>query len=50
MLGVFLVSSKVTQLFILVFFMFSMMVYHRILTIVPCALQWDLVVYASSIY
>ena len=26
------------------------MVYHRILNIVPCAVQWDLVVYPSCIY
>ena len=26
------------------------MVYHRILNIVPCAIQWDLVVYPFSLY
>ena len=45
--------SKVTQLYIdvdvdvdIFFFMvFSIMVYYRILNIVPYAIQWDLVVY-----
>ena len=34
-------DSKVTQIYIYTFFFifFSMMVYHRILNIIPCALQ-----------
>ena len=37
----FLLYSKVTQLYIYIFFFifFSMMVHHRILNMVPCALQ-----------
>ena len=36
-----LLYSKVTQLYtyILLFIFFSIMVYHRILIIVPCAIQ-----------
>ena len=32
------------------FIFFSTMVYHRILNIAPCAIQWDLVVYTFCIY
>ena len=32
------------------FIFFSTMAYPRILNIVPCAIQWDLVVYLSYIY
>ena len=32
------------------FIFFSVMVYHRILNIAPCAIQWDLVVYTFCIY
>ena len=31
------------------FIFFSIMVHHRILNIVPCAIQWDLVVYPHYI-
>ena len=31
------------------FIFFSIMVYHRILNMVPCAMQWVLVVYLSCI-
>ena len=51
--------SKVIQLcvcvcvcvsvYIYFFILFSIMVYHRLLNIVPCATQQDLVVYPSSI-
>ena len=43
--------SKVTQLYtyILFFIFFSIMVYHRILNMVPCAMPYDLVVYPSYI-
>ena len=52
MLCYFLLYSKVIQLYIYAFFFifFSIMVYHRILNIVPCALQQDLVVYLSYTY
>ena len=41
MLCKFLLSSKVTQLYICIFFFifFSITAYHRILNIVPCAIQ-----------
>ena len=41
MLCYFLLDSKMTQLYIYTFFsmLFSIMVYPRILTIVPCAIQ-----------
>ena len=54
-------DSKVTQLYIhthththththIFFIVFSIMVYHRTLSVVPCVMQWDLVVYPFSIY
>ena len=49
-----LLDSKVIQLYIhvyIVLFLFlSIMVCHRILTIGPCAIQWDLAVYPSHMY
>ena len=41
-----------TQLYIyiLFFILFSIMVCHKILNIIPCAIQQDLVVYPSYIY
>ena len=40
-------TAKVIQLYIYMcfFVFFSIMVYQRILTVVPCAIQYDLVVY-----
>ena len=50
-------DSKVTQLYThthththIFFIVFSIMVYHRTLSVVPCAMQWDLVVYPFSIH
>ena len=40
-------SDSVIHIFFFIFF--STMVYHRILNIVPCAIQKDLVPYPSSI-
>ena len=34
-----------TYMYIFFFIFFSIMVYYRILNIVPCAIQWDLIVY-----
>ena len=34
---------------VLIFIFFSMMVYHRTLNIVPCAMQWNLIVYPPYI-
>ena len=40
MLSEFLLYSKVVQLYIYIFFIFvSIMVYHRILNIIPCDIQ-----------
>ena len=33
-----------------IFILFSILVYHRVLKIVLCAIQWDLVDYPSYIY
>ena len=41
-------SESVMHIYIYTFF--SMMVYHGILNIVPCDIQYDLVVYPSYIY
>ena len=41
--------GKVTQLYI-IFHILSIIVYHRILNIFPCAVQWDPVVYPFCIY
>ena len=40
-------SDSVTHIYIFLFVFFSIMVYHRILSTVPCAIQQDLVVYPS---
>ena len=46
----FLLYSRVIWLYGYIFFIFSsIMVYHRILSAVPCAIQWDLVVYLVSV-
>ena len=37
-------------IYIHIFIFLSVMVYHRLLNIVPCAIQYDLVVYSSYIY
>ena len=44
--------SKVIQLYICIFLfiLFPIMVYHRVLNIVPCAVQLDLVVYPPCIF
>ena len=34
----------------ILFIFFSSMVYHRILNIVPCAVQWELVVYSGHTF
>ena len=39
------IYRRVTQLYTFFFIFFSIMVYHRILNIVPCAIQEDFVVY-----
>ena len=39
-----------THIYTFFFIVFSMMVGHRIMAIVLCALQWDLVVYPSYAY
>ena len=36
-------------MYILFFIIFSIMLYHRILNIVPCAIHYDLVIYSSYI-
>ena len=52
----FLLYSRVIQLFIHthththVFIFFSIMIYHKKLKIVPCAVQLDLAVYPPYIY
>ena len=46
MLYSFLVYSKVIQLYMYIYLIsFCTMIYYRILNIVPCAIQKDLVVY-----
>ena len=47
MLCYFLLYSKVSHLYIFFFILFSIMVYLRILNIVPCAKQEDLVVHLT---
>ena len=42
-------NDLVTLIYTFFFILFSIMVYHRILNIVPCAVQQDLVVYLLSI-
>ena len=42
-------SDSVIHMYTFFFILFSIMVYHRILNIVPCAVQQDLVVYPSYI-
>ena len=42
-------SDSVIHIHTFVFILFSIMVYHRILNIVPCAILWYLVVYPSYI-
>ena len=37
-------SDSLIHIYIYIFIYFSIMVYQRILNIVPCAIQWDLVV------
>ena len=50
--NVVLVSAyrKVSRLRIYCFIIFSIMVYHRILNIIPCAIQSDIVVYSYYSY
>ena len=45
-----LLHSKVTQLDTFFFIFFSIIVYHSILNIVPCAIHLDLVFYPFHIY
>ena len=42
-------SVSVIHIYTFLFIFFSVTVYHRILNIVPCALQQDLVVYPSHV-
>ena len=42
-------SDSVIHMYTFFFIFFSIMVYHRILNIFPCAIQWDLVVYPFCI-
>ena len=45
-------SDSVIHIYTYTFFFifFSIVVYHRIVNIVPCAVQWDLVVYRISLF
>ena len=44
-------SDSVSHMYIYILFhIFCIMIYHRILNIVPCAIQKDLVVYPLCIY
>ena len=46
---IYYIQYYIYELHTFIFYIFSIMVYHRILTIVLCAMQWDLVVYPSYI-
>ena len=41
-------SDSVIHMYTFFFLLFSIVVYHRILSVSPCAIWWDLVVYPSN--
>ena len=43
-------SSSIAHTYMLFFILLSIMVYHRRLNIVPCSVQWDLVIYPFYLY
>ena len=48
--SVVLISDSFIHISTFLFMLFSIRVHHRVLNIVPCAVQYDLVIYPSYIY